>query len=121
MTQRSLVVVELRWPASVVLACPRTSPLTRTLRFSAASVAIPIRLRGCGGAAWGGFNGFADKLTVGHLGCRHDVRLRAGDWPADEQESVQERRLEDVQQPVVQQPGPRVAYVNHHDGKGSDG
>ena len=67
-----------------------------------------------------GFNGFADKLTVAS-GCRHDVRLRAGDWPADEQGVSKNGGWRTFNNPSFKNQGQRVAYVNHHDGKGSDG
>jgi hypothetical protein len=80
-----------------------------------------ILATGCGGAAWTGFNGFADKLTVGVSGANTTFDFEPSIGPPTRKAQCKKGGWKNFNNPPFKNQGQCVAYVNHHDGKGKDG
>jgi hypothetical protein len=76
---------------------------------------------GCGGAAWTGFVGNADKLTIGVNGSNTTFDFEPGIGPPTSKAQCKKGGWKKFNNPSFKNQGQCVAYVNHHDGKGADG
>jgi hypothetical protein len=84
-----------------------------------------ILAAGCGGAAWTGFAGNADKLTIGVSGSSttFDFEPAAAPptgEPPKNKDQCKNGGWRNFTNPTFKNQGQCVAYVNHHDGKGAD-
>jgi hypothetical protein len=79
-----------------------------------------ILAAGCGGAAWTGFVGNADDLTVGVNGNNTTYDFEPAIGPPTSKDQCKNGGWSRFNNPPFKNQGQCVAYVNHHDGKGND-
>lgn len=80
-----------------------------------------ILATGCGGAAWTGFDGFADKLTVGISGGDTTFDFEPAIGPPTSKAQCKKGGWKTFNNPSFKNQGQCIAYVNHNDGRGADG
>lgn len=80
-----------------------------------------ILAAGCGGAAWPNFVGSADKLTVGVAGSSTTYDFEPTIGPPTSKAQCKNGGWKRFNNPRFKNQGQCVAYVNHNDGRGSDG
>lgn len=79
-----------------------------------------ILAAGCGGAAWVGFIGNADWLTVGVNGSNTTYDLEPTIGPPTSKQQCKNGGWKRLNNPAFRNQGHCVAYVEHHNGKGND-
>ena len=79
-----------------------------------------ILAAGCGGAAWTGFVGNADKLTVGINGTNTTYDFEPTIGPPTSKDQCKNGGWKRFNNPSFKNQGQCIAYVEHHNGKGKD-